>query len=107
MRRAPGRFLEFTLFSGVLASREKRSWRFRPAASTVSAGPFGPVVARARVRAPTPAEEAMGEEDLPAQHTEASPQARVPAAHVHARGARRPQGSPAQGSPPAVGLTWA
>jgi ribonuclease P protein component len=49
----------------------------------------------------------MGEADLPAQHKEASPQARVPAAHVHARGSRRPQGSPAQGSPPAVGLTWA
>ena len=54
---------------------------------------------------PRPAEEAMSEANVPAQHAPAGQEPRVSSPHVHASGTGHPSGPAAQGATPPGGLT--
>ena len=52
------------------------------------------------------AEEAMGEANVPAEHTQACKEARFSTSDEHQGGPRRSEGSPSERPAPAVGLIW-
>src|SRR4051794_27092213 len=81
------------------------TWQVGTGRSTVCPGRTAHFLARARSRALRP-QEAMGEADVPTEHSETSEEPRLSPPDVDPSWPGRPEGTPAEGPAPAVGLTW-